>query len=249
MLTSANNPRVRLVQTLLARARSRRKQGLVVLEGQRLVHDALGQGQRPAFILHTPAVEPPPHTQAIAIDPALMRRISDTRQPQGLLAVFPMPQGALPAEAHLLLILDGIRDPGNLGTILRAAAAAGADAVLLAPGCVDLWSPKTLRAGMGAHFRVPVAECAMAEIVQRTQRMSVVLADSRGERRHDELDWTRPCALVIGGEARGADEPLRQLARERVRIPMAAEDYSLNAAMAAAVLLFEARRRRNPPRS
>ena len=122
MLTSAQNPRIKLVQTLLGRARSRRKQGLVVLEGLRLVADAISQGHRPEFVLHTATITPPGGTEAIAIDPALMRHISDTQQPQGLLAVFPMPQAELPASAELLLILDGIRDPGNLGTILRAAA-------------------------------------------------------------------------------------------------------------------------------
>lgn len=245
MLTSAQNPRIKLVQTLLSRARSRRKQGLVVLEGLRLVEDALSQGQRPEFILHTPAVTPPRGALALAIDPMLMRHVSDTRQPQGLLAVFPMPQPALPASPHLLLILDGIRDPGNLGTILRAAAAAGADAVLLAPGCVDAWNPRTLRAGMGAHFRAPLAECDLAQITQHTADLPVILSDSNGAHSYVDYDWTRPCALVIGGEARGADEPLRQLAQASVRIPMATSDYSLNAAMAASVLLFEAQRQRN----
>ena len=249
MLTSAQNPRIKLVQTLLARARSRRKQGLVVLEGQRLVQDALDQGHRPQFILHTTAVRPPRHSQALLVDPALMRRLSDTHRPQGLLAIFPMPYAGLPADPQLLLILDGIRDPGNLGTILRAAAAAGADAALLAPGCVDPWNPKTLRAGMGAHFRIPLAECDLSQILQRTQQLPVILADSHGERRYDEFDWTKPCALVIGGEARGADEPLRQLAQQRLRIPMAAADYSLNAAVAAGILLFEARRQRQAARA
>ena len=244
MLTSAQNPRIKLVQTLLGRARSRRKQGLVVLEGLRLVADAISQGHRPEFVLHTATITPPGGTEAIAIDPSLMRHISDTQQPQGLLAVFPMPQAELPASAELLLILDGIRDPGNLGTILRAAAAAGADGVLLAPGCVDVWNPKTLRAGMGAHFRVPLAECDLAQLEQHAAQLPLILADSDGEQPYDAFDWTTPCALVIGGEARGADEPLRQLAQASVRIPMASADYSLNAAMATSVLLFEAQRQR-----
>ena len=109
---------------------------------------------------------------------------------------------------------------------------------------MDVWNPKTLRAGMGAHFRVPVAECDLAELEQRAAQLPLILADSDGEQPYDAFDWTTPCALVIGGEARGADEPLRQLAQASVRIPMASADYSLNAAMATSVLLFEAQRQR-----
>jgi TrmH family RNA methyltransferase len=144
-----------------------------------------------------------------------------------------------------VLILDGLRDPGNLGTILRTAAAAGIDAVLLAPGSVDPYNDKALRAGMGAHFRIPVVSQKWDEIAATCAGLSVYLADMHGDVAYDAADWSNGWALIIGGEAHGASEAAAALATAgagRVYIPMAAATESLNAASAAAVILFEAAR-------
>jgi TrmH family RNA methyltransferase len=148
----------------------------------------------------------------------------------------------LPPRPGLILVLDQVRDPGNLGTILRTAEAAGAGQVLLAPGTVDVYNPKVVRGAMGAHFRLPVATLEWPAISQRVAERAVWLADATGEVAYDAVDWTQPAALIVGGEATGAGEEATALATGRVSIPMAGRAESLNAAMAATVLLFEAAR-------
>lgn len=252
MITSTANARVRLAWALQTQPRTRRREGRVALEGLRLVRDALAGGHQPDYLLYTPgsaeidalAAAAP---AALAVSDSVMRHISDTQQPQGIVGVFPTPAAPLPARPARVLVLDALRDPGNLGTILRAAAAAGVDAALLAPGCVDPFNPKVLRAGMGAHFRVPLAELPWAEIAAYCAALTVYLADARASLRHDQADWTRPWALIVGGEAGGAGREAAKLARARIAIPMAGATESLNAAVAAAVVLFEARRQAGWP--
>jgi RNA methyltransferase, TrmH family len=247
MITSPHNPRVKLVRALQDRARTRRKEGKIVLEGARLIQDALAQGHAAEFLFYTPdseALLPPgtPHSEAVS--PEIMRYMSDTQQPQGLLGVFPLPALALPQPAQHVLILDGIRDPGNLGTILRAAAASGAQAMLLSPDCVDAYNPKVLRAGMGAHFRIALATLDWPDMAAYFAPLHVYLADSTGELRYDQVDWREDWALIVGSEAHGAGSQATQLAQTRITIPMHASTESINAAMAASVILFEAQRQR-----
>jgi TrmH family RNA methyltransferase len=142
------------------------------------------------------------------------------------------------------LILDGIADPGNLGTILRTAAAASVGLVVLAPHCVDPFNPKALRSAMGAHFRIPIARQSWDEIAGAVSGLSLYLADSGGTLPYYNVDWRGPSALIVGGEAHGADPHARQLAGATVAIPMGSAVESLNAASAAAVILFEIRRQR-----
>lgn len=250
MITSPQNPRVKLIRALQEKARTRRKEGRIVLEGVRLVRDALAQGHTPDFIFYTPDAEsalPAGRFDAEPVSPEIMRHVSDTQQPQGIIGVFAMPQIALPRPAQRVLILDAIRDPGNLGTILRAAAASGTQAVLLSPDCVDAYNPKVLRAGMGAHFRVPLAALDWDATAAYCAGLKVYLADSAGDLRYDEADWRADWGLIIGGEARGAGQQAIKLATARISIPMHAETESLNAAMAASVILFEAQRQRQSP--
>jgi TrmH family RNA methyltransferase len=248
IITSLHNEKVKLARALQTAAKQRRKAGLMVLEGARLVRDALQAGHHPAFVLVAPnAIDPALLTElqtyyveTLPVSDEVMRHVSDTQQPQGILAVFPMPSPSIPSALFSALILDSIRDPGNLGTMLRTAAAAGVDAVLLSPTCADPYNPKTLRGGMGAHFRVPVIEAGWPQITAACAKMSVYLADSRGNCRYDAADWSGAWALIIGSEAHGAGDEARQLARTRLYIPMAAETESLNAAVAAGIILFEA---------
>lgn len=247
MITSLQNPRVKEVRALQERARTRRKEGKIVLEGARLVADALAQGHSPEFLFYTPDAEhllPESAVTAESVSSDVMRHMSDTQQPQGILGVFPLPHIALPDRPQRVLILDAVRDPGNLGTIFRAAAAAGVQAVLLSPDSVDPYNPKVLRAGMGAHFRVALAAMDWPEIAAYCASLTVYLADSAGRQRYDLVDWRANWALIIGGEAHGAGEQAVRLAAQPIYIPMSAETESLNAAMAASVILFEAQRQR-----
>jgi TrmH family RNA methyltransferase len=174
----------------------------------------------------------------------VMQVMSDTTTPAGVLAVLPMQPRPLPANPSLLLVLDGINTPGNLGTMLRTAGAAGVDGVLLGPDCVDLYNPKVVRGSMGAHLRLPVHSQTWPEIAATVQGMQVWLATVEAEKAYTAVNWQQPAALIIGSEAAGAGSEARRIADEGITIPMVANTESLNAAMAAGIMLFEAVRQR-----
>lgn len=248
MITSPHNDRIKLARALIAQSKARTRESRIALEGLRLIRDALEQGYVPDYVLHDPTFDLSGFDAAgaplLPTDPALLRDLSDTEQSQGIVAVFPLPERTLPQQPTRVLIVDNLRDPGNLGTVLRTAGAAGADVVLLSPGCVDPYNPKVLRAGMGAHFRLPVVEAVWTRIAVYCKDLTVYLADMQGDVAYDAADWSAPWALIIGSEAHGASPEAEQLAVQRVYIPMSAQTESLNAAIAAGVLLFEAARQR-----
>ena len=256
-ITSLQNDRVKQVRALQTVARVRRTENRIVLEGMRLIGDALDSAARPEYVLYT--AEAMTHRagadllnriqllqiESIEVSAEVMAHMADTQTPQGWLAVFATPELTVPDAPTLLLILSGVADPGNLGTILRTAAAAAFDLVILTPGCVDAFNPKSLRSGMGAHFRIPVRRLNWTEIRQSYGHLPLRLADAAGELSYTAVDWRSAAGLIIGGEARGADEEALSFAAERVSIPMGNAAESLNAAMAAAVIMFEARRQRS----
>jgi RNA methyltransferase, TrmH family len=251
MISSLQNEKVKLVHALQNQPKTRRKEGKIALEGTRLVLDAYERGgDRPDFVLYAPehadmGLIDMLERQRVNVQPVsdeIMRHITATENPQGVVGVFAMPTISLPDNPRRILILDDIRDPGNLGTMLRTAAAAGVDAVLLSPGCVDAYNPKVLRAGMGAHFRLVVMEMNWQEISRTCKDLNIYLADMQGDAAYNAVDWSAGWALIIGSEAHGASPEAAVLARKRVFIPMAAEAESLNAAIAAGILLFEAAR-------
>jgi TrmH family RNA methyltransferase len=161
----------------------------------------------------------------------------------------------LPTELHFVLVADNLRDPGNLGPLLRTAAASGAQAALLSPGTTDAFAPKVLRAGMGAHFRLPVFHLTWDEIravckepvrpagePQRSLR--IFLAEASDGTPCWDLDLRQPLTLIVGSEAEGASREALALADELITIPMPGKSESLNAAIAASILLFEIVRQR-----
>ena len=252
LITSLQNDRVKLAHSLQQRARARRKERKIVLEGTRLILDAIKQGHRPQFVF----VDLERISEAVVsklsarnipvlqVTPEIIVHTSDTKQPQGIVAVFPLPVPALPATASRVLILDNVRDPGNMGTLLRTAAAAGVVMVILSPGCADPYNPKTLRSGMGAHFRVPIVEADWAEIRNYCRTLSVFLASGAGGVEYDAVNWLEDWALIIGSEAHGLSKEVESLDALHIRIPMAAQTESINAGIAAGIILFEADRQR-----
>lgn len=247
MITSLSNARVKYVRRLQAERRFRQETRAFVVEGTRW----LAELSRPEQLFYTPAWAARPEHQALLqpflplanlVSEEVMQAMSDTETPAGVLAILPFPDLPLPPHPHRLLILDQIRDPGNLGTIMRTAAAAGVSGVLLAPGCVDPFNPKVVRSGMGAHLRLPFRPESWEAIAQLTAGRPVWLADANGELPYTAVDWTRPVALIIGNEARGSGNQAEQIASGRVTIPMHAATESLNAAIATAIILFEALR-------
>lgn len=252
-ITSVHNERIKHVRSLVRR-RVRQQEGRFVVEGTRLVDEVVRAGIKPALVLYTEAWAATPDAQRLLpvlvlseggawlVSDAVLASCADTQTPQGVLAVVPFVQ--LKPRPGLVLIIDGLRDPGNLGTILRSAEAAGIGQVILTPGTVDLYNPKVVRGAMGAHFRLPVTSLDWPAIATRTSSRAVWLADAAGEVAYDAVDWTLPSALIVGGEAAGATEEATGLASGGVRIPMVEGTESLNAAMAATVILFEAARQR-----
>lgn len=253
MITSVQNERVKYIRSLVRR-RAREREGRFLVEGTRLVEEMARAGVRPALVFYTQGWASSPEAQPLLapleraeegawlVTEPVLAACADTQTPQGVVAVVPCVQS--PARPGLILILDGVRDPGNLGTILRSAEAAGVGQVILSPGTVDLFNPKTVRGAMGSHFRLPVAQLEWPAIRERVAGLPVWLADARGDLAYDALDWRMPTTLVIGGEAAGAGPEALALATGRVRIPMMEGAESLNAAMAATVILFEAARQR-----
>jgi TrmH family RNA methyltransferase len=245
MITSLTNEKVKLAHALQTQAKARRAEGRMALEGLRLIRDAVAAGQRPDYILFDPdavsiADLHAPEKLCIPATPDVIRHVCVTETPQGAVGVFPIMPPPLPQTLTRVLVLDAISDPGNLGTMLRTAAAAGVDAVFLTPGCADAYNPKALRAGMGAHFRAPALDVAWPRLEVALRGLHVRLADMTGDTAYDAADWSRPWALIIGSEAHGESPQAAELARERVYIPMAGRTESLNAAIACGVFLFEA---------
>ena len=255
MITSAQNPRIKWVKTLQTSSRIRRQEGLWIAEGARLAEEALASGWPVRLLLHVP--EPGERIQAVIegfaarqvviemVSETVMRSASDTETPQGILVVLEQCSLPLPASLDFVFIPDSVRDPGNLGTMLRTAAAAGVQAVFLPPGTVDPFSPKVVRSGMGAHFRLPIYSLDWREIESRLATLCVYLASAGEGIPYTQADWRSPLALVVGGEAQGAGEQAWSLSPIAVHIPMPGKMESLNAAMAAGILIFEVLRQRN----
>lgn len=258
MITSLSNAKVKYVRRLQTDRRFRNRENQYVVEGTRWLTELVTMA-RPAEMLFVTErwLETAVHAQILQqlthlgqsipllVSKEVMQAMSDTTTPAGVLAVLPMKPRPLPATPSLLLILDEINTPGNLGTMLRTAGAAGADGVLLGPGCVDLYNPKVVRGSMGAHLRLPVHSQTWPEIAETVRGMQVWLATVEAKMAYTAVNWQQPSALIIGSEAAGAGTEARRIASGSITIPMHAATESLNAAMAAGIILFEAARQRN----
>ncbi len=253
MITSLTNDKVKLVRSLAER-KHRVKEQRFAIEGARLIDDALAANLQPDWIFC--AEQLPARAQEtlgrlkkrrveiITVSDAVLKACSDTETPQGLIAVLPFLQLPIPSDPKMILIADSLRDPGNLGTLLRSAAASDVDAVLLPPETVDAYNPKVVRGAMGAHFRLPLIEAAWDEIAARVKGMTVYLAAADGDLSYSAAKWTHPAVLIVGGEASGVSKDATRLATKRISIPLSREVESLNAAVAASIILFEAKRQR-----
>lgn len=261
-LLGKHNPRVKALLRL-ARRRYREQEGKFVAEGPDLVAEALASNW-PVEALYCTArftaaadgkrILAAARRQGVAVfelAPEVFERAAATETPQGVLAVVGKREAALDDLLRngtpLVVVVDGIQDPGNLGTIIRTAHGAGASGALLLTGTVDLYNPKTVRATAGAVFRLPVVQGISWEeayVFLRQSGLKLVVADPRGETPLYAADLTGPVALVVGSEGAGPRPAVREAAAQRVFIPMPGGAESLNAAVAAALLLYEAVRQR-----
>jgi len=259
VVRSRDNPHAKRLDALLRQKKAREASGLFVLEGSRLCVDAIGAGLWPESLLITPSAaqkndvltaltETVPET--VWLDETLAERLGETKTPQGVFAVFenPAPPVIEVDKDGRYLLLYQVRDPGNLGGILRTAAALGATAAFLCE-CAELYSPKVLRASMGGAFRVPVSQVDdMAPLIKTLREFSIgvyAAALEEGCTSPVCLNNEGGKAVLIGNEAFGLNGQLIDACTGSVAIPMKGGSQSLNAAMAAGILLWEMLRDNN----
>ncbi len=253
-IASPKNPKVKAWASLKER-RAREETGLFLVEGPREVERALAAGLRPVALLLKEGADLqlaqalPPGAPVYLLSEDALARVSVRENPAPLIGVFPIPQRRLEAVRlppnPLVLVVLGVEKPGNLGAILRSALGAGVDLVLLSEG-MDPYSPQAVRNAAGALFSLPVhilPEEAIWSFLE-AQGLFLVAATPEGERVYWEGDYRRGTAFLLGSEAEGLPQRWRQEAHARVRIPMAPGVDSLNVAVSAALLLYEARRQR-----
>lgn len=251
MITSSANEKIKRIRALNAQARARREQGCFVAEGLRLVREIPKEAIEELYVSASfAAQEPSLSANAEVVEDALFSRICDTKGPQGILAVARMPRfqmADLCRDVPLILVLEHIQDPGNLGTMIRTAEAAGATGVLLDGQCADLFSPKVVRATMGGIFRVPhvIADDLYQTLEELTASgIRLFAAALGGATVYTQAGLDGAAAFLIGNEGNGLSERALAIADHALRIPMEGEVESLNAAVAAALLLYEAHRQR-----
>lgn len=255
-ITSRDNPRLVELARLLASSRDRRKSGRCVLEGEHLVTVYLERVGVPLMLAvlegrdATPAVASlvaaMPAQHVLHVPRAILATLAATSPDVGVLAVVATPSTPLPLPGASHLLLDGLQDPGNVGTALRTAAAAGVTQVLLSKDCAFAWAPKVLRAAQGAHFLTTVVEDVDLPAWARAFRAAGGMVVASGVGKGDDLYATPiagPWAVAIGNEGAGLSADLAAAASTTVTIPMPGGMESLNAAAAAAVVLFELVRR------
>lgn len=234
-----------------------------MIEGLRLASEALTAGLEPQLALYDAAtLEQSELGQTLLAEirgralsfeatAAVIRSAAETDSPAGIILVIPEPsRSLLPLDAGLerLLVLDNISDPGNAGTILRSAAAAGLTHVVFARQCVDPFLGKVVRSGMGAHFRLQIIEADWADLRPELARFGqVILADAKAEQSIYDVDWTARTALIVGSESHGPSSEAGEAATRGARIPMAPGSESLNVGTATSVILFHWRRSSDYP--
>ncbi len=253
MISSNQNPKIKLARALTGRPKERHEAQAFLAEGVRLVEEALEANWPFRFVLYSEELSgrgkaligklEANKIDAEKVESKLLQSFSETETSQGILAVLNHLPLTMPPSPNFILIPDSIRDPGNLGTLLRTADAAGVQAVWIPPETTDAFAPKAVRAGMGAHFRLPIQSLSWAEIREQTRGLQLFIADMNGLPCWD-ADFRQPLALLVGGEAEGASEQARTLANAFVKIPMVGGTESLNAAVAGSVLMVEVLRQR-----
>jgi RNA methyltransferase, TrmH family len=228
----------------LGRRSSRHDERAFVVEGPVLVAEAVAAGWSLEAQYTAPGIAPvlAPGVAQHQLAVGVIERIASTETPQGILAVVNMPAGEVALDSvDLVLVVDRLADPGNLGTVLRSAEAAGVDAVVVTPGSVDRFNPKTVRASAGALFRVPTITAELADVHEAGFRL-LGTSSHRGTS-HRRVDWSGKVAVIVGNEAHGLpdDSPVD----EWITIQHRGRAESLNVAMAATVLCFEATNQRH----
>lgn len=249
-VSSTANPTIKRIVALRDRRSVRYAERLFVLEGPRFIWDAAHASPPQMLVGTADALDQwdiDETQQVVEVTDDLYRHITSTESPQGVLGIFAMPDLAVATDRTRLAVLaDGVQDPGNLGTLMRSAVAFGATELICMKGTVDPFSPKVVRAAAGAHFHLPIT--SGQSVVLGDDLGTIVIADGTARTTPGQFDWRQPVSLVIGGEARGISSEILDRPHSAVAIPMAEAVESLNAGVAASILLYEAdRQRREKP--
>ncbi|MDO5520399.1 MAG: RNA methyltransferase [bacterium] len=258
MISSSSNAKVKQVVLLKKKAKARKEKGAFLVEGIKMVEEAFEYGILEAYISES-AEEDLKRTHGGFISKLeyelvadkVFAEMSDTITPQGILAVVKMPSyqvaDIINAENSHVMVLEDLRDPGNLGTILRSGEGAGVTGVILSKESVDIFNPKVIRSTMGSIFRVPFCyvEDLNAVVGQMKENgITLYAAHLKGTDNYEAFDYKKSCGFLIGNEANGLSDEISRQADCLVKIPMAGKVESLNAAMAASILMFEVARQR-----
>ena len=256
-ITSLQNPRVKHIVRLRDEKRQRRADGLMLVEGYDEIQLALSAGHKPRTLLSAPELVSreidvaQADTERITVTRAVFEKICYRENPDGWLAVFPVPQDSLDglklSDSPLLIVAESVEKPGNLGAILRTADAAHVDALLVCDPRVDPWNPNVVRASRGAVFSVPVIECDNAAALERLRRagIQILAATPSADVVYSDIDLRRPIAIAVGTEDVGLTDFWMSQADLKVRIPMTGRVNSLNVSVSTALIVYEAVRQRN----
>lgn len=257
LVSSSSNPAIKLARALIRRRALRYRERLFFAEGSRVL-ETLAQssiGIQTLFLdesrldtIDRKLLETLESRakRLIWVVPRVYAEMTDTDHPQALAAICEMPDTIFPAHPRVIVGLDAVRDPGNLGTIARLAAAFDVSALVLLPGSVDPFSPKCVRASAGSVAQIPIIQAeTIGEISEHWPGLQILVSSGSGSISVEDAEWQWPCLIVIGNEAHGASESAQESADLTVRIPIAEHVESLNAATAASILIWEATRWRN----
>ena len=250
MITTTQNKQIKQIIKLKKSARERRKQELFLVEGIRMFTEIPEEylykvyASEDFYNEHRVIFE---HMDVELVSPQVMKEISDTMTPQGVLALVKMMkyslEDLLEQEKPLFLVLENLQDPGNLGTILRTAEGAGVTGILMDRECVDIYNPKTIRSTMGSIYRMPflIVDDAVGFVKGlKARKICTYAAHLHGVHSYREEDYTKGTAFLIGNEGNGLTDAMAEAAECLIRIPMEGKVESLNAAIASAVLMYEA---------
>ncbi len=259
-IRSVQNPRVKEWAELLSR-KGRERSGTFIVEGLHPVQEAIRSGALIRTLIYDGEKGIPAEiaewsklhsAEMVSVSGQVLDKISDTVNPQGICAVIGKRSYSIDevmnAEWSLAVVVDGVQDPGNLGTLIRSADAVNADAVIVGAGSVDIHNPKTVRATMGSIFHLPVVECDLNEwlprLLQKIPDLQLVSTSLQASVDCYEIDFRNPTWIVVGNEAKGVSPQIERHVQKLIKIPMPGKAESLNVAMAATVLLYEALRQR-----
>ena len=252
MLTSLTNPRVKQVAELVKKSKARKKEDVFVVEGIKMFQEVPIEKVKECFVTESffekcECKEKLCQCNYELVSEEVFKKISDTQTPQGILCVVQQYhyniEEILQKENPLLVILEDLQDPGNLGTIIRTGEGAGIDGIIMTKETVDIYNPKTIRATMGSIYRVPFLYVDdLGQVIKELNKRKIhtYAAHLQGKEYYDVQEFKKGCAFLIGNEGNGLKKETADLAERYIKIPMEGQLESLNAAVATAILMYEA---------